>query len=328
VVAIPAGLIDLDPLHRQAWERTLDEISTQVRLVPVDIAPFLAVARMLYEPALVAERLAAFGHLLEPDGPHLDPVVRAVVLRGASATAADVHSAAQRLAPLAAAARAVFAHVDAFLLPVTPGHPTHADVAADPIGVNSRLGTYTNMVNLLDLCAVAIPAGRRADELPFGVQLLAPAFADRPLLELAARLTGASPISVTLPADRALLVVCGAHLSGQPLNSQLVGLGGRLHRRARTAAGYRMYRLPGTPAKPGLVDTGDGPTEGLEVELWNLPQHGLGQLLGSVGAPLRLGPVRLDDGSAHIGFLADPAAVGTARDITASGGWRGYLASA
>ena len=208
---------------------------------------------------------------------------------------------------------------------MTPGHPTLAQVAADPVGVNGRLGTYTNMVNLLDLCAVAVPAGRRADGLPFGVQLMAPAFADRPLLDLAARWTGEPPAAPE-HAGRALLAVAGAHLSGQPRNGDLVAAGGRLTARVRTAGGYRMYVVPGPFPRPGLV-RGDGPDDGLELELWDLPAHGLGELLPTVLPPLHLGPVELHDGRVVTGFLADTGAADPTADITRFGGWRAYLAS-
>ncbi|WP_448627627.1 allophanate hydrolase [Geodermatophilus sp. URMC 64] len=321
VVAVPDGPLDLDPPHAAAWEAALAHAATVARLVPVDVSAFLEAARLLYGGPFLAERLAAFGDELEPDGPHLDPTVRAIVLAARSITGADVYRGEQRLAELRAVALRAFVGADALLLPVTPGHPTLAEVAADPVGVNARLGTYTNMVNLLDLCAVAVPAGLRDDGLPFGVQLLAPAFADRPLLDLAARSCG-EPVEP--PPVRSLVAVAGAHLTGEPLNPQLVALGGRLHARARTAGGYRMYRVPGPLPRPGLVRDAGGPAEGLEVEVWDLPAAGLGELLPTVAAPLALGPVELDDGSVVPGFLTDPGGVDAAADITAHGGWRAY----
>ena len=179
VVAIPDGPLDLDPEHQRAWDRAVAHLATVVpHVVRVDISAFLAAARLLYEGPWVAERYAAFGHLLEPDGPHLDPVVRRIVLSGRELLAADAFRGIDRLAALRRATEPLWLDVDALLLPVTPGHPTHAEVDADPFGVNARLGTYTNFVNLLDLSAVAVPAGSRDDGLPFGVQLIAPAFAD------------------------------------------------------------------------------------------------------------------------------------------------------
>ncbi|MEN3307468.1 MAG: allophanate hydrolase [Micromonosporaceae bacterium] len=326
VLAVPSATPDLDPPHERAWHRALGHAGELAHLVPVDIAPFLAAAALLYGGGWLAERWAAFGHLL--DGPGVDPTVRAVVTPGRDVTGATVFEAADRLAGLRRATEPVWAEVDALLLPVTPGHPTLAEVAADPVGVNARLGTYTNFVNLLDLCAVAVPAGTREDGLPFGVQLIAPAFADAPLLDLAARWCGEPAPPPPVPAGFSLLAVCGAHLSGLPLNPQLVGLGGRLHSRARTAAGYRLYRLPGTGVpRPALVRTGDGPAEGVPVEVWQLPDQAVGALLGTVPPPLGFGPVALSDGSTVAGFRADALAVRDGTDITGSGGWRHYLAA-
>ena len=327
VIAVPDAPLDMDDAQRAAWGAALAHAATIARVVPVDVAPFLAAARLLYGGPFVAERLAAFGALLEPDGPHLDPVVRKIVLGAEAVSGADTFRGMAELARLRRAAESVFAGADALLLPVTPGHPTLAEVAADPVGTNSALGTYTNMANLLDLCAIALPAGTRADGLPFGIQLLAPAFADRPLLSLAARWAGEPDSSPQLGSDRVLLAVAGAHLTGQPQNRELVELGGRLHARAATAGGYRMYTVPGPFPRPGLVHTGDGPDEGMAVEVWDLPYHGLGQLLPRIAPPLRLGQVTLDDASVVTGFLADTHGLDVARDITRFGGWRPYLAS-
>jgi allophanate hydrolase len=192
VVAVPDELSGLDPAHERAWRQALTHAHrVAARVVPVDVEPFLQAARLLYEGPWLAERWAGFGHLL--DGPGVDPTVRAIVRAGRDVTGSDVFSGLDRLAALRRRTESTWAGADALLLPVTPGHPTLAEVAADPVGVNSRLGTFTNFANLLDLCAVAVPAGERDDGLPFGVQLIAPAFADRPLLDLAARWCGEEP---------------------------------------------------------------------------------------------------------------------------------------
>jgi allophanate hydrolase len=328
VVAVPDAPPDLDDAHRAAWLRALERLAAVPgvgSIVPVAIEPLLAAARLLYEGPWLAERVAAFGAELDPDGPHLDPVVRRIVLAGRGLLAEDAFRGMDRLAELRRAAEPMWTNVDVLMLPVTPTHPTLAEVAADPVGVNARLGTYTNMTNLLDLCAVAVPAGRRDDGLPFGVQFLAPAFADRPLLDLAARWCGEDVPSSAVAADRSLVAVCGAHMSGEPLNAQLVTIGGRLHARGRTVAGYRLYALPGTPARPALVFTGDGPAGGVELEVWSLPRSSVGTLLAAIPAPLGLGTVRLDDGSAVTGFLSEPYGLTAEQDITSFGGWRGWL---
>ncbi|MDT4930212.1 MAG: allophanate hydrolase [Pseudonocardiales bacterium] len=325
VIAVPDRPLDLDPEHAEAWQAAVEHAATIATLVRVDVAPFLAAAQLLYGGAFVAERLAAFGDLLEPDGPHLDPVVRSIVLGARSLTAAQAFDGLDALARLRAQAAASFVGADALMLPVTPGHPSLQAVAAEPIRVNARLGTFTNMVNLLDLCAVAVPAGLRRDGLPFGVQLIAPAFADRPLLDLAARWAGESVADPVLPAHRTLLAVAGAHLTGQPRNDELVELGGRLHSRVRTAGGYCMYRVPGSFPRPGLVRTGDGPAAGIEMELWDVPHQGVGLLLPRIAAPLGLGPVALANGAVVTGFVADATAVAPTDDISRFGSWRAYL---
>ncbi|MFY1698501.1 allophanate hydrolase [Solwaraspora sp. WMMA2101] len=329
VVAVPDRPLDLDPVHETAWRAALRRLRTvAAHVVEVDVTAFLAAARLLYDGPWLAARWAAFGHLLEPDGPHLDPTVRTIVSRGRDIAGPDVFAGLDRLAALRRHTEGVWSDVDALLLPVTPGHPKLAEVAADPVGVNARLGRFTNFVNLLDLCAVAVPAGTRADGLPFGVQFIAPAFADGPLLDLAAQWCG-EPVAapVDAPTGTTTVAVAGAHLTGLPLNHQLVELGGRLTYRARTAPGYRLYRLagPGLP-RPGLVHTGDGPPGGIAVEVWRLPHQAVGALLGTVPAPLGLGSVELDDGSRVTGFLAEEHGVRDAVDVTAAGGWRAALA--
>ncbi|MFC7479531.1 amidase family protein [Luedemannella flava] len=330
VVAIPAGPIDLDPPSAAAWAVAVARLRRLVpHVVEVDITAFLAAAKLLYEGPFLAERWAGFGHHLEPDGPHLDPTVRQIVLRGQAIDGASVFAAQDRLAGLRRATEGTWTEVDALMLPVTPNHPTVAEVAADPIGVNRRLGTYTNFVNLLDLCAVAVPADPRADGLPYGVQFVAPAFADDPLLDLAATWCGEDAATPAVPAGSALLAVAGAHMSGLALNPQLTSVGGVLRYRARTAPAYRLFRLnvPGV-ARPGLVRTGDGPADGVAVEVWQLPQQGLGALLGLIPAPLGLGRVELDDGTLITGFLAEEYATRDATDVTHHGSWRAALTAA
>ncbi|WP_326552224.1 allophanate hydrolase [Micromonospora sp. NBC_01813] len=334
VVAVPDRPLGLDPAHEIAWRAALTRLgAVAAHVVEVDVTAFLDAARLLYEGPWLAARWAAFGQLLEPDGPHLDPTVRDIVRRGRDVPGADVFAGLDRLAALRRRTEPIWSDVDALLLPVTPGHPTLAEVAADPVGVNARLGRFTNFVNLLDLCAVAVPAGQRRDGLPFGVQLIAPAFADAPLLDLAAAWCGEPVADAAADATGSIAVagatgslavaVAGAHLTGLPLNPQLVDLGGRLAYRARTAPGYRLYRLagPGLP-RPGLVRTGDGPAGGIAVEVWQLPHQAVGALLGTVPAPLGLGSVELDDGSRVVGFLAEEHGVRDAVDVSAAGGWR------
>jgi allophanate hydrolase len=315
-VGVPEQRLDLDEETRTAWQRAIAHAEALgLDVVPVDVEPFLQAATLLYGGPWVAERYAAVGHLIEEDGPHLDPTVASIIRSGRDVTAADAFRAFDELALLTQQTRQTWARVDALLLPVTPGHPRVSDVAADPIGTNSRLGTFTNFVNLMDLCAVAVPAGARDDGLPYGVQLIAPAFADEPLLDLASVWCG-EPVATPGPA--ATVVVAGAHLSGLPLNDRLVLRGGRLLRRARTAPAYRMLRVPTGLPRPALVPG----AHSFAVEVWELPAQGLGELLAEVGPPLRLGQVELADGSSHVGFVGDQALLPGATDLSHLDSWR------
>ncbi|TCC33474.1 allophanate hydrolase [Kribbella sindirgiensis] len=323
VIGVPDIGLGLDPEYEQAWQATLDEAHRLGEVVKVDVQPLLEAADLLYSGPWLAERWLAFGDKLD-DSEAVDPTVRAIVRGGAALTAAGAFAGFDRLATLKRASEHLWTHLDALLLPVTPGHPTLAEVAADPIGVNSRLGRFTNMVNLLDLCAIAFPGPDRADGLPFGIQLLAPAGHDLSVIELAALWCGENP-----PETDVLLAVAGAHLSGQPLNDQLVRRGARLVRTARTAASYRMYLVDGP--RPGLTRTlprtrteADGP--GIEVEVWSVPAAELGGFAATIDPPLAIGPLELSDGRQVLGFLCTADAADPERDITASGGWRAYLA--
>ncbi|WP_129786132.1 allophanate hydrolase [Promicromonospora panici] len=335
VVAVPApeALGPLAPGWSEAFEAAVDRlIRAGARVRRVDIAPLLAAARLLYEGAFVAERYAAVGEFVASHPDDVDPVVGAIIGKAAAPLAHELFADMARLDELGLAARTALAGTDVLLLPTTTRHPTLAEVAADPVGVNSDLGRFTNFANLLDMAALAVPAGE-ADGLPFGVQLVGPAFSDGLLAGVAELLAESSelqrpgsarPGSVRLASVP--LAVVGAHLSGQPLNHQLVDRGGRLVASTTTAPGYRLFALETTPAKPGLVRVADGGAP-IEAEVWELPTAGFGEFVASVPAPMTIGKVLLADGSEVSGFLCEPAALDGARDITASGGWLAHLAA-
>jgi len=318
-------------------------------LVILDFAPYEEAARLLYEGPWVAERYAAIEQFIECQPDALLEVTRRIIAPGAEARALDAFKAQYRLALLKRRADALMVGLDFVLTPTAPTIYRIAEIESDPIALNSRLGTYTNFMNLLDLAAVAVPAGFRADGLPFGVTLFGPAFSDVRLTLFAERLhlaqaiplgaTGRSmptpepPVgrsgSVTqqgLPTQpaRLQLVVCGAHLSGLPLNHQLTDRGGQLVQATLTAPRYRLYALPGgPPERPGLIRR---PQDGtcIEVEVWSLPLEQVGGFLAGIPAPLGLGSVELLDGSWEKGFICEGYAIAGAKDITQKGGWRAH----
>jgi allophanate hydrolase len=317
-IAVPSAehLGGMAPGWAEAFAQAVDRFrAVRAEIVTVDIAPLLEAASLLYGGAFVAERYAAVGAHLEQDHDGLDPTVRAIVLAGKARSAADWAADTARLAALGAAGRAALAGCDALLTPTTTWHPTLAEVAADPVGANARMGRFTNFANLLDYASLAIPGGV-VGGLPFGIMLTAPAFSDRMLADLANRFSQA-------PQD---IFVVGAHLTGQPLNHQLVAAGGSLVARACTAPAYRLHALDTVPPKPGLVRVGEGGAS-IEGEVWRLPAAGFGAFVDAVPAPMAIGTVRLDSGRDVTGFLVEPYAVREAPDISRLGGWRSYLAA-
>jgi allophanate hydrolase len=333
-LAVPrAGALEFfgDDGAARAWELACERAAALGwQLEEVDFEPFAEAARLLYDGPWVAERYAAVGAFIAAHPGDVDPSVRAVVMRGREVGAVEAFEGAQRLAELRAATRPVWERADALLAPTAPTLFTAAQIAEDPLACSARLGTYTNFVNLLDLCAIAVPAAARADGLPFGVQLIAPAGAERTLLTLAAHWCDERPGERRDPtADAVAVAVVGAHLSGEPLNHQLVGLGARLLKTTRTAPTYRLFELPGAvPSKPGLVGGAPAAGDGIEAEIWELGTEAFGRLVASVPPPLAIGTITLADGQLVKGYLCEADAVAGARDISAYGGWRAYRAAA
>ncbi|MGQ0502796.1 MAG: allophanate hydrolase [Panacagrimonas sp.] len=302
--------------------------------VELDFAPFLSAARMLYEPAGAAERYASFGAILEQEDAVL-PVIRAIVAAGDGASAADRVHAAQQLQALKQQCDQMMESVDLVLTPTIPRAATIRELHAEPILRNSELGTYTNFMNLLDYAAVAVPAGRLRNGLPWGITLFGRAFTDQYLLAVAGRFAAAEgPAAAPAPArgreliagDRIRVVVCGAHLQGLALNHQLLDRSAALVRATTTAPGHRLYALPGGPPfRPALVRDASGRC--IDVEVWEMPSTELGSFLNGIGAPLGLGKVELADGTLENAFICEHGMLDGARDITEFGGWRAYLAS-
>lgn len=312
--------------------------------VPVafDYAPFREIARLLYDGPWVAERMAAIATFFRDHSDALDPSVRSIVESATRYSAVDAFEGRYALEALRRRTQATWSAVDVLLLPTAPTTYTVAEMRADPIRLNSRLGHYTNFANLLGLATIAVPGGFGADGLPGGITFVGPGFSDEALgfwadalHRSAASGMGIDRASAPPEASRVAppetdeipLVVVGAHLSGLPLNHQLVDLGARKLHATRTSREYKLYALPGTrPAKPGLVhEPGfDGP--GLDVEVWSLSPDAFGRFAAAIPAPLGIGKIALEGGSCVSGFLCEAHAVAGAEDITRYGGWRAYLA--
>jgi allophanate hydrolase len=333
-----------DKVSEKAYDAALERWSgLGATLVEFDLEPFYETARLLYEGPWIAERYLVIRDLLASSPEAIHPVTREITIAGARLSAADTFAALYRLQALRRVSERIFANLDAIVLPTAPTTYTTAQVLANPVELNSRLGTYTNFVNLLDLCGLALPAEMRADGIPFGITLLAPAGHDAQLASIGRSFhadTGLSMGSKGLhqpplapspdePKDEIAIAVVGAHLSGMALNSELRALGGRLIKATSTAPDYTLYALKGTtPPKPGMLRIEAGAGSSIEVEIWALSPASFGAFVATVPAPLSIGTIRLNDGSAVQGFLVEAAAVNGARDISQFGGWRAFMAEA
>ena len=312
--------------------------------VEIDYTPFHAAGELLYQGPWTAERLAAIKDFMAPHEEAMDPTVRIIIAGARTLTAVDAFEGQYRLDAARRGADAQWRRVDILLLPTVPIQDRVDEVNADPIMRNARLGRYTNFVNLLDCCAIAVPAGFRSDGLAFGVTLVAPACSDASLGGIAdsfhrasdcgmgtargAHIPEASRVVLTEDQSRIPVFVVGAHLSGMVLNHQLTKLGGIFYTAARTTPHYRLYVLPRTwPAKPGLVRTPHSCGPGIVGEIWTLTPEAFGRFVAGISAPLGIGKVTLDDGASVSGFLCEAHAVEDAFEITDFGGWRRYIDS-
>ena len=294
----------------------------------IDLSPFLRIARLLYDGPWVAERTAVLRDIVTNRPDIMHPVTRAITEGGLTRLTVDAFDAFHDLARARRLAEGIFAQYDAILVPTAPFCPTLAELDADPISPNSRLGTFTNFANLCGMAAFAIPAGFGQDGLPAGVTLLGPAWSEGRLAAIADDLhrrlrdVAAPPAPPdALAPDETGLFCIGAHMAGLPLNGQITALGGRFLRAVKTTPDYRLFALG---ARPGLIRHADGAA--IAGEVWALPTAAIGPLLVQVPPPLGFGTVSLEDGPC-LGFLAEAKALEGAPDITAHGGWRGWLAS-
>src|SRR5271166_620544 len=305
-----------------------------LRLVEIDFGPFAEVARLLYEGPWVAERYAATKPLIATNPEALHPVTRTIIEGARKFDAVSAFEAFYAHADRKRRTRRVWSDLDVMLLPTIPRPYTVAEVEAEPILLNSRLGTYTNFVNLLDLAAIAAPSGLRGDGLPSSVTLIGPSGTDGLLAGLAAAIQAGAdpsasgpPSAVETPRGRIALAVVGAHLAGLPLHHELTDLGGAFLREVETTTDYRLFALPGSPRKPGLLRVADGAGTAIKAELWTLDPAGFGAFVSRIPAPMGVGTIRLADGSTVKGFLVEAEAVAEAADISKFGGWRAYVAT-
>jgi allophanate hydrolase len=316
----------------------------QFHLVEIDLSAFFETARQLYEGPYLAERTAAVGDFIAREPETVHPITRQIIGKGNDYSAVDLVRCQQRLRELRAVAATELAKCDVLMVPTIPKPFTIAEVNADPIGVNTLLGTYTNFANLLDLAGLACPVSLTPDGTAYGVTFIAPAARDAELASLAAAFHAQTnlplgALGLRQPtwlapahgarADEVIVAVVGAHRRGMPLNHELTRLGARFLETIRTAPDYQLFLLAdGEPKKPGLLRVSAGSAAQIELETWALSAAGFGRFVASLPPPMSIGTIRLLDGRLVKGFLVEAEAVASARNISSYGSWPAFLAAA
>lgn len=321
--------------HSQQTARSLS-----AEIVEIDFAPFLEAAKLLYDGPWVAERFGVVKELLALSPESIFPVTREIIERGAHYSATDAFAAFEKLATLKKQCDAILETVDAILTPTIGRAYTIEEMLNEPIKLNTQLGLYTNFMNLLDYSALSLPSGFSSHNMPFGITFFARANQDIPLLRLGARWQNATKLSPgatshafdTTSSTRSAakwdgavsVAVCGAHMSGFPLNKQLTERGAKMVSQTRSAAKYRFYALPGGPPfRPGMVRVESGGAS-IEVEVWSVPVREYGSFVAGIPSPLGIGTVELEDGQFVQGFVCENVAIFGAEDITHLGSWRAW----
>lgn len=331
-----------DRLQAESFQQALDQlVNLGAEIVEIDFTPFYTVAELLYQGAWVAERYTVIESLLKQDPQAIFPVTRQVIEIAENLSSADVFRDIYRLQELKAQLAPLLREHNILCVPSIPTFYSVQDLEKDPIGPNSRLGTYTNFVNLLDMCGITVPCDPRSDGRPGSVTLLSSAGHDADVASMAYQLQQRCQISPgatkwQLPpqielascaqADEIALAVVGAHMSGLALNHELTRLRARFLKKDRSADKYRLYSLPGGPPfRPGLVQDPAGSC--IQLEVWAMPKTQFGTFMQGIPQPLAIGTLELESGELVKGFLCETAGLEGARDISDFGGWRHYLDS-
>ncbi|MCU4376935.1 allophanate hydrolase [Acinetobacter haemolyticus] len=327
-----------DEQAEKAFQQTIQLLeSLNAEITKIDFSDFEQLAAQLYQGSWVAERTAAVEDLLKANSDAFDPTVLEIIKNGEKYSAVDAYNAEYLKQDLTRKIQQKLADFDALIVPTAPTIYTIEQLQQNPIEYNAHLGTYTNFTNLADLSALALPAGFRADHLPFGITLIATAWHDAALVHfgkawqnyLALKL---GALDKTLPLSSATpisqhhirVAVVGAHLTGMPLNFQLTTRDAVHIETTKTSKNYALYALNGTvPPKPGLARQQDG--QSIIVELWDVPTARFGEFVAEIPTPLGMGNVELEDGRWVKGFICEPYGIDDAENISHFGGWRAYI---
>lgn len=332
-----------DDVQAASFKQGLEALKNQgAEIIEIDFSPFYNVAQMLYEGAWVAERYTTIEALLKTSPDSVHPVTRKIISAAETFTSADVFRGFYKLEDLKRLAEPVLESLDYLCVPTIPTFYTVQNLEDNPITPNSNFGTYTNFVNLMDMCALAVPIHSRSDGRPGSITLIAAAGKDAQIAAIGTKIQSNTQINMgatgwavpmqalkpaaNLNAGEMKIAVCGAHMSGLPLNKDLTLRGGRFLSCATTANDYQFYALGGgSPDRPGLVRTAKGKGFEIDLEIWALPKTEIGSFLDTIPSPLGLGTLHLNDGSSVKGFICEAEGATGAKEISDLKSWRQFI---
>lgn len=311
--------------YKKAWENTIQKLKElEIPIEYINYELFSEAASILYDGPWIAERWSDLGSFVHSHPGSILSVTEQVLRSGASEklNAASVFTAMHRLQEIKLAARKILEN-SVLVMPTTGGTWMRDQVRENPISTNSDMGRHTNHCNLLDLCAVAIPAGEAAVNTPFGITLFSLSENEGLILGTAHRFQN-DLVRELFPSknnNTTLIAVCGLHMRGFPLEKQMHECGARFVREGRTAPKYQFVKLPTKPAKPGLIKQQTGGSS-IDLEIWEIPLSTFGSFVASIPKPLGIGQIELHDGLEVPGFICESYAGADAQDISSLGSWR------
>ncbi len=315
--------------YKTLFASAKEKISNGFSIKDIAFDVFNNTAKLLYHGPWIAERMAAVGDFIEKNPDDVHPVVGNIIEQAKKYSATDTFKALYKLEEYRLQAKEIFKEIDCLVVPTTPGIFTIEEVEKNPIELNTQLGYYTNYVNLLGLCAVAIPADFTTTGLPFGITVIASENNEKKLLKWVKRISESLKNPKTENGNLMELAVAGLHKKGQPLNHQLTDLNAVYAYTVKTSPTYKMFLLtPETKAKPGLVKLSEGEKgHALEVEVWKIPVQNLGKFMVQIPHPLGIGKVELENGKWVYGFICEEYISSTSKDISEFISWEAFLAS-
>ena len=330
-----------DNFQSESFDRNINKLKlNDFEITPINFEPFYEIAQLLYEGSWVAERYTVIEDLLKKNSKAIHNVTRQIIKKAENFSAADTFEDYYKLSELKRKVKPILSSVDMLCVPSIPTFYSVNDLINDPFTPNSNLGTYTNFVNLLDMCGITVPTDPRIDGRPGSITFLAMSGEDNLVASTAIlfeknckRYLGGTKFELENPNDLKEyhnssidIAVCGAHMEGLTLNWQLRDLGAHFVKKSKTSSHYKLFALTNlNPIRPGLLRSFSQDGNTINLEIWRIPKKNFGKFIEYVQAPLSIGSVELEDGKWIKGFLCENSGTINAKNISNIGDWREYI---